>query len=162
MPPIVSRLIRKTKTFLAAPLWVQLGFVPTYLLLGIAKFLIFNIPFRTLAPHLGLSRAPAPWLPLISPSQEQRARLISRLVQMTAKYTPWTSNCFPQAIVAKLLLGLYRMPYIIYFGVQRDQATGAMKAHAWVVSGRVRVTGGFSFDQFTVVGQFVAPTLGGL
>jgi len=37
-----------------------------------------------------------------------------------------------------------------------------MKAHAWVVAGRIPVTGGQSFGQFTVVGCFVAPRLAGV
>ena len=37
-----------------------------------------------------------------------------------------------------------------------------MKAHAWVAAGRVPVTGGVSFAQFTVVGCFVAPCLAGI
>ena len=41
----------------------------------------------------------------------------------------------------------------------RDEQTLEMKAHAWVVAGRVPVTGGVSFGQFTVVGVFVAPRL---
>ena len=50
-----------------------------------------------------------------------------------------------------------------FFGLMRDPADLAgMKAHAWVAAGRVPVTGGVSFGQFTVVGCFVAPCLAGI
>lgn len=89
---------------------------------------------------------------LLDPAQEARALQIGRLVRMTAVYTPWDSNCFPQAVVARLLLGLYGIPYVLNFGLMRDPAGGEMKAHAWV-------TAGASFGQFTTVGCFVSPLL---
>ena len=84
---------------------------------------------------------------------------IGRAVRLAARYTPWDSNCFPQAVVARLLLGLYGIPYALFFGLRRDPDSGAMLAHAWVAAGRVRVTGGESFGQFTVVGVFVSRNL---
>ena len=117
--------------------------------------LIFTIPFQRLAPRLGVRTGIAPWVPLLTPEQTHRARLIGRLVQMTARYTFWNANCFPQAITARWLLGLYHVPYVFFFGLSRDASDPAgMKAHAWVVAGPVRVTGGYSFHQFTVVGCF--------
>jgi len=86
--------------------------------------------------------------------------VIGRVVRLTANYTPWDSNCFPQAITARFLMGLYRIPYIFFFGLLRDPTNpSGMKAHAWVAAGPVPVTGGVSFGQFTVVGCFVAPSL---
>ncbi len=159
----LDTLRRKARTFFSRPLFMQIGFLPVWLILGIGKALIFTLSFRRLAPRLGRQSGIAPWLPLLTPEQEQRALLIGRLVRMTARYTPWDSNCFPQAIAARVLLGLYGVPYVLYFGLRRDPDDPAgMKAHAWVVAGRVRVTGGLSFGQFTVVGCFVAPRLAGI
>lgn len=153
-------LRRKAATFLRQPLFIQAWFLPLWLVLGVSKALIFTISFRRLAPRLGHKADIAPWLPLLTPADEARALLIGRAVRLTAKYTPWDSNCFPQAIASRLLLGLYGLPYILYFGLMRDPDDPAgMKAHAWVAAGRVRVTGGTSFGQFTVVGCFVSPLL---
>lgn len=85
--------------------------------------------------------------------------MIGRLIAMTSRYTPWDSNCFPQAVVARLLLGLYGIPYALYFGLRRDAESGELKAHAWVIAGKVAVTGGHSFNGFTVVGCYIAPGL---
>lgn len=136
--------------------------MPAWVLLGLAKALIFTIPFKRLAPRLGVHAGASPWIPLLLPSQEKKALQIGRLVQLAARYTPWDSNCFPQAVVARILLGLFGIPYALYFGLMRDVATSEMKAHAWVSAGRIRVTGGASFMQFTTVGCFVSPQLADL
>ena len=62
-----------------------------------------------------------------------------------------------QAVTARVLLGLYRIPYVLCFGVRRDAAGQPMQAHAWVVSGRIHVTGGDSFNRFTTVAMFASP-----
>jgi len=155
-------LVRKARSFLHQPASIQIGLLPVFLLLGLAKALILIVPFRRLAPRLGVSVGVSPWVPVLEPGQEARALLVGRLVRLAARYTPWDSNCFPQAVVARLLLGLYGIPYALYFGVMRNDQSAEMKAHAWVVAGRIRVTGGTSFGRFTVVGCFVSPGLVGV
>lgn len=156
---MLSQLIRKALNFARLPLFTQLWLIPLWLMLGICKAVIFTLSFRRLAPHLGQTMGVAPWVPLLDPVQQGRALQIGRAVQLAARYTPWDSNCFPQAVAARILLGLYRIPYALYFGLRRDTNTLEMKAHAWVTAGRVAVTGGPSFSQFTVVGVFVTPGL---
>ncbi len=157
---MLNTLRRKSRSFAHLPLFAKLWLLPLWLLLGISKALIFTISFRRLAPHLGRAMGVAPWVPLIDPAQQARALQIGRAVRLAARYTPWDSNCFPQAMAARLLLGCYGVPYALYFGLMRDAHTLEMKAHAWVSAGRVAVTGGACFGQFTVVGVFVAPGLG--
>ncbi len=152
-------MLRKATNFLRQPLSTQIGFMPVWVLLGIAKVVIFTFSFKRLAPRLGVNTGVSPWIPLLNPTQEARALQIGRLVRMTARYTPWNSNCFPQAVVARVLLGLYGVPYALYFGLCRDDNAGTTAAHAWIAAGRVAVTGGDSFRRFTVVGVFVAPWL---
>jgi hypothetical protein len=154
MPQITS-WPGKARSFFRQPLFVQLWFPPVWVLLGISKVLIFTIPFQRLAPQLGVLTGIEPWVPQLTLKETHRARLIGRVVQMTARYTFWNANCFPQAITARWLLGLYDVPYVFFFGLSRDaNDPDGMKAHAWVAAGPVRVTGGYSFHQFTVVGTF--------
>lgn len=157
--PMFRTIRRKAVSFLRQPAFIRLWFLPLWLLLGMAKAVILTLSFKRLAPRLGVSQGIAPWVPVLAPADEARALQIGRAVRLAAGYTPWDSNCFPQAVAARLLLGLYGIPYALYFGLMRDPATSEMKAHAWVAAGRVRVTGGTSFGQFTVVGVFVAPQL---
>ena len=156
---IVLTILRKARNFARRSRFEQAWFLPVWLLLGISRFVILFIPFRRLAPRLGIHSGITVWVPLIDSSQESKALLIARVVQTAARFTPWVSNCFPQAVAARVLLGLYHVPYCIFFGLVRDPVNATMKAHAWVASGKVSITGGLSFDQYTVVGCFVSPRL---
>lgn len=154
---IFSTLIRKARSFAHRPWFEKAWFLPVWLLLGASRFVILTISFRRLAFWLGEREGITPWIPLADARAEARALSISRVVQMAARYTPWKSNCFPQAITARILLGFYGVPYGLFFGVNRNAEDAMLVAHAWVAAGRVRVTGGMSFNQFTVVGCFVSP-----
>ena len=149
-------LIRKARSFIRRSTFEKIWLLPVWIMLGISRFLILTIHFRRMAPLLGIQSGICPWVPLLDPVAEARALSIARVVQMASRYTPWVSNCFPQAVTARILLGLYGVPYCLYFGVSRDAADSDMKAHAWVATGRVRVTGGASFGQFAVVGCFAS------
>ena len=158
----MNQVFVKCGRFFRHSWFVKLWFLPVWLGLGVSKFLIFSLSFKRLVPMLGQSVGVAPWIPLTNLHQVARGRQISAVVQMAARYTPWNSNCFPQAIVARCLLGLYGLPYCLFFGVRRNSKTGAFDAHAWVVSGRVKVTGGYSFRTYTVVGVLASPALASL
>jgi len=156
---IATVLLRKARNFRRHSAFVRSWLLPAWLMLGVSRALILLVSFRRLAPRLGAHAGVDPWVPLLDEMQEARALEIGRAVRLAARYTPWQSSCFPQAVAARLLLGLYRIPYALYFGLARDPENTDMKAHAWVAAGRVRVTGGTGFGQFTVVGCFVAPQL---
>jgi len=137
--------------------------LPAWVMLGLARALVLMLPLRRLAPMLGVDAGAQPWLPLLDAREEARARMIGRVVRRSARFTPWRSNCFNQAITARLLLGLYRVPYVLFFGAapQTDAETGSsgLSAHAWIAAGRVQVTGDSSFEQYPVLGCFVARRL---
>ncbi|TVQ34718.1 MAG: lasso peptide biosynthesis B2 protein [Wenzhouxiangella sp.] len=155
----MRRVPVKLARFFRQPAFVLAWFFPVWVGLGLAKLAIFTVSFKRLVPRLGVSVGLNPWLPLADPGETDRARLICQVVRQAARVTPWDSNCFPQAVVARIMLGFYRIPYCLFFGVRRGVGIGKFEAHAWVASGRVRVTGGSGFSRFTVVGVFVAPDL---
>jgi hypothetical protein len=154
-----ARVVRKVRSFLQQPIFIKLWFLPLWFLLGVCKAFIFTVSFKRLAPIFGVTLGISVLVPLLPPDQEQLALKIGRAVRLAANYTPWDSNCFPQAIAARILLGLYRVPYVLYFGLMREPQTSEIKAHAWVAAGRVNVTGGASFDVYSVVGVFASPLL---
>lgn len=127
-------------------------------MLGIARLVITSVSFRKIAPLLGVRRLD-PWTPLLTEHQQQRALEIGRTIRTVACYTPWSSNCFAQAVVARILLGAHRIPYVIYFGLAPRHSQSSSKAHAWVTAGRTRVTGGESFGHFVIVGMYVSKKL---
>ncbi len=136
--------------------------LPCWAALGISRAAVLTVPFRRLAPRLGESRGSSPWIPLLTAAQQARAEQVGRVVRRTARFTPWNSNCFAQALTASLLLRVYAVPYTLHFGLAPDGATDEhLKAHAWVSSGPVKVCGGDGFARFTVVGCFAHPALPG-
>jgi hypothetical protein len=145
----------RLSNFLRHAWWEQLAFVPVWLLLGVARLVIVTISFERVARALGSAMGTHAVVPLLSPRQQVRARRVATVVPWVAAHTPWTSNCFPQALVARLLLGASAVPWVLCFGVRRD-ADGALAAHAWVAAGPVNVTGGASFGRLTVVACFTS------
>lgn len=154
-----DRLIRKASNLWRQPLFVWAWLTPVWLLLGVAKALIIAVSFKRISPLFGDSGGIDPLRPLIEPSQVNRAIQIGRVIRMAARYTPWDSNCFPQAIVARVLLGFNGIPYAMYLGLRRDPSGPGLQAHAWVAAGRIDVTGGASFSRFTVVSMFLSPLM---
>ena len=149
------RLRRKVATWRRMPRAEQGWFFVAYPLLGLARLALLLVPFRRLAPWLGQNLQTAVVVPLASRRQITQALCIGRAVRVAAGYTPWKSKCLAQAMTARVLLGLKRLPYALYLGVRKDDEAG-LAAHAWVCTGPAAITGGHSFGQFTVVGTFVS------
>lgn len=155
----MSVLIRKMGHFFDQPIFIKLWFLPVWLLLGLSKLIIRLVSFNRLAPRLGIHVGTNALVPLLDERQERTALMVGRVVRLSARYTPWDSNCFPQAVAAKLLLSLYRIPYALYFGLWQASDHSGTQAHAWVAAGRISVSGGHSLDQYTIVGCFVSSQL---
>lgn len=157
MPSTISGKIR---TFVGLPAFVKLWAIPVWFMLGLARLAVLVIPMRFLARFMGAAAGLAARLPIVTVQQHARALLISNVIKLAARYAPWNANCFAQALTARFLLGVYDVPYAIFFGLMRDPSSREMKAHAWVGAGPVRVTGGDGFSQFTVVATYMFPACG--
>jgi hypothetical protein len=114
-----------------------------------------TVPFRRIAPLLGRDLCAAPAVPLVDGRQMQRALHIGRAVRTAARYTPWESKCLVQAMAARVLLGVARIPYALFLGVARGPG-GSLEAHAWVLAGPASVTGVNGFGRFTVIATFTS------
>ena len=143
---------RRLSSLLKRPHFELLWALPVWAALGVARVLLKVIPFIKLAPWLGRTTAPAHLMTALPARQQARAQAIGHTVQFAARHTPWLSTCFTQVVVARCLLRLYRVPYAIYFGLERGN--DGLQAHAWIVAGEVSVTGGIGFDRYAVVGCF--------
>jgi hypothetical protein len=149
----------KLMRFLGQSLFVQLWFIPAWFMLGTARLLILSVNFKRLAPMLGHHNGKTNFIPLLDQQAEERVLDIGRVVRMASSYTPWRSNCFPQAIASRWLLGIYGIPYVVCFGLAPGESSQSLDAHAWVSAGRICVSGGESSDGYTVVAVFIDPTL---
>lgn len=149
------RLVHKMRGFVRIGHRDQIRLLATWSLLGFCRLLILLVPFRFVRRLLG-ERARDADRPLADPiplGERDRARAlhIGTLIGVAARNTPWRSECYPQALTARVMLGLYRIPHVVHFGVRRRGDT--LQAHAWVHSGDVAVTGGSGGD-YTTVGSF--------
>lgn len=154
-----SRLRHKLAIWRALSRLEKAWFLPAWILIGLARIAVLSIPFRRLARWLGHDTRGRAVTLLLDPAQTARARRISRVIHLAARYAPWQSNCLAQSIVARLMLGLHGIPYTLYFGLARDTKSSGLTAHAWVTAGSVHVTDGVSFNRYTVVGVFITPGL---
>jgi len=122
-------------------------------LLGLSRLAILVLPFTVVRRALGDRRDAGTARPLapLHDAAATRAARIGATVGLAARHTPWRSECYPQALTARILLGLARVPHVVSFGVRRD--AGRLVAHAWVRAGDVPVTGGTG-EAYTEVGSF--------
>lgn len=148
-------LLRKARTWLGRPLPEKLWLLPAWPLLGLVRLTQCAVPFRHLAPLLGHDFRTAACVPLANGSQMKRAEHIGRAISIAARHTPWESECLVQAMAARVMLGLSRLPYALFLGVRKGEAE-PLQAHAWVCTGAVAVTGGRDTGVYTVVRTFVA------
>lgn len=151
-----SRLPRIAKAWRRRHWQEKIWLLPAFVLLGGMRAALLLVPFHHLAPLLGRNLQALPVVPLVGRADIVRAGHIGAAIRTAARYTPWESKCLAQAMAARLLLGLNRIPYGLYLGLDKRNP-GGMTAHAWVYAGSMAVTGGDSFGQFTLVSTFVAP-----
>lgn len=147
------RLVHLARGFASLGHTDQARFAAAWSLLGLSRFAILVLPFTVVRRALGERRdpgAPAPLIP-VDDATATRAARIGAIVRLAARHTPWRSECYPQALTARLLLAVSRIPHVVSFGVRRDG--DALVAHAWVHAGGVPVTGGSAHD-YTEVGSF--------
>ncbi|AAM34950.1 hypothetical protein NY99_10660 [Xanthomonas phaseoli pv. phaseoli] len=155
MPRLLVRGCRMLAAVGRLPRFERLLLVPAWVLLGLVRAAVRWLGFRRLAPWLGDQVSVPPALPGLDARAERRALQIGRTVRLAARYTYWDSNCLAQALAAHYLLGLFRVAHLLCLGVTRSDDGAQLQAHAWVLAGSARVTGGRASERFTRVGCFV-------
>lgn len=124
----------------------------SWILLGLSRLAIVGgVPVSRLVHHPGAN--PQPTTP--SARDQRWAALISRQVGRAAARTPWRSECYPQAVAARVELIVARVAHTVFFGLRRDE-NGQLVAHAWVLVGDRVVVGGDPVG-YTVVAAFPWP-----
>lgn len=155
---VLVKLRHKAAAWRRRPWAERRWFFVAVVLLGLARLAVLTVPFKRIAPWLGKDLRTAAVVPLATQHQMTSALHIGHAVRVAARYTPWESKCLPQAMAARILLGVNRLPYALFMGVKNSRESG-MTAHAWVCTGAAAVIGGRSFGDFTVVGTYVSPAL---
>jgi hypothetical protein len=148
---VLSILTRKVKIFLNMKLWDKLLLFETFFLTAFVRLLIISVPFRKLKVFLGAyMKEDSMYL------DESNYRTITRIswaVSTVSKYTPWESKCFVQAITAQWMLKRRKILSTLYLGIHQCKDEN-IKAHAWLKSGGIFVTGGNNSNMFNAVAKF--------
>jgi hypothetical protein len=116
-----------------------------------ARLAVLLVPFRFLAPMLGVARGDPPTAE--APSNREVARRVSWAVTTVGRHTPWRSTCLVQAIAAMAMLRRRRLPSVLYLGVGKQDEKN-MRAHAWLTSAGITLTGAPVDSGLTVVSVF--------
>lgn len=162
-PPVRLRVRRKYKKLQRFSRLPMLDRILTYeaaIYLAIARAWLLIVPFRKIAETLGTSHpAAGPWKDLVSTSErdDEISRRISEAVKRAAKNIPVHAVCIQQAIAAKMMLRRRGIPSVMHFGVARGlpESADALRAHAWLQTGTVEVTGFPLDDDLTEIAYFI-------
>ena len=111
--------------------------------LGIVRIMLVVMPFRRLSERLAVERENSP----PQPNAEYLGR-VGFAVRAAANNVPWRSNCFPQAIAARMLLRRQGYATTIHLGVEKN-GEGDIAGHAWLTCGETVVVGGEDLDRYT-------------
>lgn len=151
-----GRLARKLASARQLPPFVLLWVLPAWLLIGLSAAVIALVPFRRIAPWLGTNLGAVAVKPPIDAAQERRAILLMRTIELAGRNARFRADCYPQALTARLLCALWRVPCAVHFGVAIGEAGDVkLRAHAWVCAGGILISGGKgSFANHTPVACF--------
>ena len=116
-----------------------------------ARTLLLIRPFKKIAPTLGTLDAEGVDNEPCEATR-QSIKTVASSIKSMAKYVPWQSKCFVQAIAAKNMLEKRGIETTLYLGVIKEGSD--MKAHAWTRTGAYFVTGGKGSQGYTVVKTF--------
>ena len=145
--------LRKFFNLLRRPLRDKILVAQTYLLLGFSRLAIRLLSMHRLTRFFGTQNVET--AEEAPPEQLREARRIAWAISSVSPYTPWNSNCYPQAITAKYLLRRRRIPCTLYLGAAfKKEKEEGLEAHAWLRCGPMYVTGGKGHEQFGTVGIF--------
>tara|TARA_R110001606_G_scaffold258475_5_gene406231 strand:- start:3551 stop:4081 length:531 start_codon:yes stop_codon:yes gene_type:complete len=146
---------RKSRTAIGLRWSVIILLLPAAVCLAAGSALRLVVPMRMLCGWKGNSLGAVALVPLASEAQRRRAQAIKSAVRIVSQYTWYRSDCYPQALASMALARFMCIPYALHLGVASDrssEATGGIRAHAWIVSGRVSMAGkNISFRDFVSI-----------
>ena len=117
--------------------------------LAVARTLLTLTPFQQVAANWRRVVA----APVGETVAEPVTARIAWALNAASRGTPWHNSCLVQAIAGRWMLLRRGLPYVLYFGILKDES-GVFKAHAWLQSGTRILTGGRGRRKFTVVSIF--------
>jgi len=145
--------VNAVRKFLALHPGDQLLILEACFYLGLARTELLLVPFRLIAPRLGIQLSPGDsTLPSDAPAPI--ARRIGSAVERMARRTPWNSTCLTQTIAGKFMLRRRGLSSRLFLGTRKDER-GKLLAHSWLLVGNEILIGGGGHETFTALSSFV-------
>lgn len=111
--------------------------------LGVARLRLAFTSFQQLSERLSNDAPDTP----VEPDPDFLRR-VGFAIRAAANNVPWRSDCFPQAIAARMLLKRKGHASKIHLGVEKG-GDGSIAGHAWLTCGDVVVVGGEDLERYT-------------
>ena len=90
----------------------------------------------------------------ISLVNKQPASRVKVAVTRVDRYVPWGTECYTQALTAKLMLRKRNISTLLVVGFRKDEA-GEIQGHAWLKIGPYYITGfRHDIDTYVINGRF--------
>lgn len=90
----------------------------------------------------------------ISLVNKQLAARVKVAVTRVDRYVPWGTECYTQALTAKLMLRRRYVSTLLVVGFRKDEA-GEIQGHAWLKIGPYYITGfRHDIDSYVINGSF--------
>lgn len=137
----------KIKSFFNTQASLKILFVKAWFLSAIVKFTLIFLPFKKVMDWQGKLNVDTPVIP-DQASLKFRQSLQSAM-RLCDKYTFWKTECYTQALTAKILLNSKGLPGTLYIGFRKDEQ-GGYGGHAWLRSYNMIITGFKEMEKFQV------------
>jgi Transglutaminase-like superfamily len=140
-------LNKKLQSFANTSREFKLLFLKTIILSAFVKFSLVFLPFRKVLTWQGKSNIETTDMP--DEASLAFRKTLQSAIQLCDKYTFWKTECYTQALTAKILLNNKRIPATVYIGFKKDEK-GNYEGHAWLRSYDRIITGGERKEDYIV------------
>jgi hypothetical protein len=138
---------RKIKSFTGSSYQVKILFLRAYFLSGLVKLTLVFLPFSKVLKWQGNINVESPdYSDEISAEFRKSLQAAMRLCR---KYTIWKTECYTQALTAKVLLNKKGISGTVYIGFKKED-NGSYIGHAWLRSYDRFITGYEEKNSYTV------------
>ena len=129
-------------------------YAATWFILLVSKILVKIFHLKRLQWLIGKPQKKVEKKPL-SIEQKRKARKTGKHINKVSRYVFWSSVCLDQAIAAAIILRLLNIDFYLHLGLSRSEN---LKAHAWVTTNDLIITGHHTKDDFTEISIFTPKT----
>ena len=88
-------------------------------------------------------------------AQKQVAGLVKLAVTRVDRYVPWGTECYTQALTARIMLNRRSVSSVLIVGFKKEQGS-LIKGHAWLKIGPYFITGfRHDIETYVINGRFI-------